>query len=247
MHDAPGAKMDGAGDGTERALEEEMRQPLSDPFAYLHDLIWLHCVDAADGLEARLYEVWADPAADDPGVRLLLSLGAKGEPPTHVWDLGVVVEGVLACQRDERGRLVVVVEPRGGNARRALTIAHRWTHEGAVASSLLVDGRSVAATESARDRAYASVLRVHDADLDDEDYVHARLFERTFQPTLLLQLSSPRGLTRSFDVGEGISLLGVDTDDGGGLVLHGIARASGEVVELSARVVDGKLDLAATR
>jgi hypothetical protein len=213
-----------------------------EPFAALHDLVWLHVAPTnVAGIEARLYEVWAAEEEDDPGVRLLLSLGARGSR-AMLWDLGFVAESALGVTSEAPGRLSIAVEPRldGKDPRRTIDV--RYSIEGAAVGAILRVGSRLIARSATEDaEPFASVERVHDAELDGEDFIHARLFERSHPPSVLLQLSGPTGETCSFDLGIDLDVSALETDDERTLFIRG--RADGARVELAPRHVEGKHEL----
>lgn len=216
-----------------------------DPFAYLHDLIWIHTLTIDGGArELRLYEVWADPGADDAGVRLVLGLGAPGAPTAAVWDLGLVFESASRLT-EVRSRVVVLeVEQRvrGGIRARELTlILPENLTDGSI---LVVDGVPRRATDDARCRSLTSVLSAQDAEVEtEEESVHARLFTRVYAPYLLVQTADGAGRTRSFDVGEDLVRATIETDDLGGIVLRGVDRRTSREVLLDGYLEGGELRL----
>ena len=215
----------------------------ADPFAALHDLVWLHSAELPSGLQARLYETWDAHDEEDPGARLLLALGLRGGRAS-VWDLGCVAESALGLSFEGPGHVVVTIEPRLDRQQSASpTIDVRYSREGrSIAAIVRVGARLLARTALDKLEPFASVERVHDADLENDEFLHARLFERSCERTMLLQLSGPCGETRTFDLGIALEVSTMEVDDEGLLVVDG-RKAGGARVELSARVLDGTVAL----
>lgn len=228
-----------------KLLDPITRADDTDPFAALHDLVWLHSATssaAAVGLEARLYEVWAAHENDDAGVRLFLGLAFRGERAT-IWDLGCVAESAVGVSFEGPGHVIVAIEPKldQKDPRRAIDV--RYTCEGrSIGAILRVGSRLVARSAADQVEPFASVERVHDADLENDEYLHARLFERSRERGLLLQLSGPCGETRSFDLGLALEVSSMDVDDDGNLTVIG-HRRDGTHVALSARVFAGEVEI----